>query len=105
MPRPSDAERVRYLTIQDVCDRLDLSRQQVNRRIKSEVFPPPVHINPFKVRFFDELWVKKARLAVACEQRHITPQEHRDQLLILEGEEIVRSARKEPNGIHTQIGT
>lgn len=75
MPKPTVSESIEFFTTTDAARELDISRPMLKRRIDQGVFPPPVHINEYNLMFFDEDWLKRARLAMACEFGKISHEE------------------------------
>lgn len=72
MAKPTVAETIKFLTTTEAARELDISRPMLRRRINQSVFPPPVHTNEYNLWFFDEAWLKRAKLTLACEHGKIT---------------------------------
>ena len=87
MTKPTVAESIKFLTTTEAARELDISRPMMRRRIDQKVFPQPVHINEFNLWFFDDAWLRRARLVLACEHGKITREELEKALEELNGRE------------------
>lgn len=61
MPRPSIADRYKYLTTGDVCQSLGITIEQLKLRLRDGALPPPTQTNCHGLRLFDEQWLRVAR--------------------------------------------
>lgn len=73
MARPNLEEIIQYLTTSEAAQELDLARTQFKNRLTRNIFPPPTFTNAHGVRLFDEDWLKRAKLIMACERRVLGP--------------------------------
>jgi len=62
MAGPRIDELYRYKTLPQAAERLGLHPAKFRRRLKAGVFPPPTHVNKYGLRFFDEDWIRQARV-------------------------------------------
>lgn len=85
MTKPTVAESIKFLTTTEIARELDISRPMLRRRINQTVFPPPVHVNEYNLWFFNEGWLKRAKLILACEHGKISLEELKEALEELNG--------------------
>ena len=62
MPGPRIDELYRYKTLPQTAGRLGLHPAKLRRRLKAGVFPTPTYINKYGLKFFDEEWIKQAKV-------------------------------------------
>ena len=62
MPTPKLNLAYKYLTAPEVQKELGLSRYQLLYRIQLGILPKPTFVDTTSVRYFDEDWVKIARI-------------------------------------------
>jgi hypothetical protein len=66
MPNPKLELTFRYFTAPQVRKELELSRFQLDRRIKKGILPAPTYTDPeTQIRYFDENWIQAAKLILS----------------------------------------
>jgi len=62
MAGPRIAELYKYMTLPQAAKRLGLHQAKLRRRLKDGLLPPPTYINEYGLKFFDEGWLKQAKI-------------------------------------------
>lgn len=65
MPRPSIDYIYKYKTSTQVCDILGISSQQLLDRLKRGVLPEPTLVTETGTRYFDDTWLREAKIIIA----------------------------------------
>jgi len=61
MAGPRISELYKYLTLPQAAQRLGMHPAKLRRRLRDRIFPPPIFINEYGLKFFDEEWTRKAK--------------------------------------------
>ena len=62
MAGPRVSELYKYMTLPQAAQRLEIHPAKLRRRLKEGIFPIPTFINEHGLKFFDEEWLKNARV-------------------------------------------
>ena len=62
MAGPRISELYKYMTLPQAAQRLEIHPAKLRRRLKEGIFPIPTFINEHGLKFFDEEWLKNARV-------------------------------------------
>jgi len=62
MAGPRIDELYRYKTLPQTAEHLGLHPAKLRRRLQAGVFPAPTYINKYGLKFFDEEWIRQAKV-------------------------------------------
>lgn len=62
MAGPRISELYKYMTLPQAAQRLEIHPAKLRRRLKEGIFPIPTFINEHGLKFFDEEWLKNAKV-------------------------------------------
>ena len=65
MAGPRISELYKYMTLPQVAQRLGIHPAKLRRRLRDGIFPAPTFVNEYGLRFFDEEWIRKAKIILA----------------------------------------
>ncbi|RLC62775.1 MAG: hypothetical protein DRI01_06330 [Chloroflexi bacterium] len=62
MAGPRISELYKYMTLPQAASRLGIHPAKLRRRLRDGIFPAPTFINEHGLKFFDEEWLRKAKV-------------------------------------------
>jgi len=65
MAGPRISELYKYMTLPQAAQRLGIHPAKLRRRLRDGIFPAPTFVNEYGLRFFDEEWIRKAKIILA----------------------------------------
>ncbi len=65
MAGPRISELYKYMTLPQAAKRLGIHPAKLRRRLKDGIFPVPTFVNEYGLKFFDEEWIRKAKIILA----------------------------------------
>ena len=64
MAGPRISELYKYMTLPQAAQRLGMHPAKLRRRLRDGIFPPPTFVNEYGLKFFDEEWIRKAKVVL-----------------------------------------
>jgi len=64
MAGPRISELYKYMTLPQAAQRLGIHSAKLRRRLRDGIFPPPTFVNEYGLKFFDEEWIRKAKVVL-----------------------------------------
>jgi len=65
MAGPRISELYKYMTLPQAAQRLGIHPAKLRRRLRDGIFPAPTFVNEYGLKFFDEEWIRKAKVILA----------------------------------------
>ena len=65
MAGPRISELYKYMTLPQAAQRLGIHPAKLRRRLRDGIFPAPTFVNEYGLKFFDEQWIRKAKIILA----------------------------------------
>jgi len=65
MAGPRISELYKYMTLPQAAQRLGIHPAKLRRRLRDGIFPAPTFVNEYGLKFFDEDWIRKAKIILA----------------------------------------
>jgi hypothetical protein len=65
MAGPRISELYKYMTLPQAAQRLGIHPAKLRRRLRDGIFPAPTFVNEYGLKFFDEEWIRKAKIILA----------------------------------------